>query len=173
MVTVLTYPAFADVEKIATTCEQQICFHWWPKLPKIEGWQHDRQSSIHYNFNALAPTGKLFTDSEAVIYANAVYRPRGPNEKTLASFIESDISQFREDTPGLVVDEEKPLMTGDGQQVLVFRLKPSQTGQWERVAYFEEGDYYMVFVLSSRSERGLSSASPAYEILLLRYRAKL
>jgi hypothetical protein len=168
----LSSTANADMEKIATTCDQQICFHWWPKIPAIEGWHHDRENSLHYNFNALAPAGKTFSDAETVMYANAVYKLRVPEDKTLASFIDGDLEQFRSDNPGLIVTEEQSLKTADGRSVRLFRFIPSKQGQWERVAYLEEGEFYVDFIVSSRTEQGLSDSSMAYEKLIARYREK-
>lgn len=163
-------PAIADVERIAQLCEQQICFRWWPRVEPPEGWKHEREHSLHYNFNALAPVGSSFSSAEAVMYANAIYRPRVPNEKTLSAFIDSDIQKFKDDNPGLAVEESPSLKTADSKTAKVFLLKPSGQGQWERVAYFEEGEYYMVFVASSRTESGLLNASRAYESLITNYR---
>lgn len=163
-------PAIADVEKIAQLCEQQVCFRWWPRIEPPDGWKHERDYSLHYNFNALAPVGSDFSSAETVMYANAVYRPRVPNEKTLSAFIESDIQKFKDDNPGLAVEESASLKTAGGKTAKVFLLKPSRQGQWERVAYVEEDEYYMVFVASSRTESGLLKISRAYESLVTQYR---
>ena len=104
------------------------------------------------------------------MYANAIYRPRVPNEKMLSAFIESDIQKFKDDNPGLVVEESTSLKTADGKTAKVFFLKPTRQGQWERLAYVEEDEYYMVFVASSRTESGLLSVSGAYESLVTQYR---
>jgi hypothetical protein len=166
----LTTPAFADVEKIAQLYGEQICFHWWPRVEPPEGWKHERGQSLHYNFNALAPIESDFANAEAVMYANAIYRPRVPAEKTLSAFIDSDIQKFRSDNPGLSVTELPALKTADGKIAKLFLLKPTGQGQWERVAYFEEGDYYMVFVASSRTESGLLRVAGTHETLVSRYR---
>jgi hypothetical protein len=165
-------PALGDIEKIATTCGQQICFRWWPTLPTIEGWQQDREHSLHYNFNALAPSGSSFATAETVMYANAVYRPRVPDEKTLAQFIDSDTKKFCDDTPGLKIEETTALKTADGNTARSFLLSPTAKGQWERVSYIEEGEYYMVFVASSRTQTGLRNAAVAFEAMVSRYREK-
>lgn len=166
----LTGPVCADVEKIAQLCGEQICFHWWPRIELPEGWKHEREQSLHYNFNALAPIESDFATAEAVMYANAVYRPRVPAETTLGAFIDSDIQKFKADNPGLSVTELPPLKTANGKIAKLFLLKPTVQGQWERVAYFEEGDYYMVFVASSRTESGLLRVVGAHEALVSRYR---
>lgn len=162
--------ASAGLEKIAAVCNQKICFHWWPKLPTIEGWRHDRDYSLHYNFNALAPVGISFSIAETVMYSNAIYRPRVPDDRTLEQFIDGDTKKFRDTNPGLKIEETLPLKTGDAKVVRSFVLIPTASGQWERVSYLEEGDYYVVFVVSSRSESGLNAAMFAYEKLVANYR---
>jgi hypothetical protein len=169
----LPSPAWADVEKFVTACDDKMCFHWWPKLPALQGWHQDRDNSLYYSFNALAPEGKSFSDAETVIYAKAVYKPRVPDAKTLASFVERDMQTFRSEYPDLKITEEAPLKTADGNTVRLFRFVPASNGQWECVAYLEEGDYYMDFVISSRSEKGLADSSADYEMLIASYKEKL
>lgn len=157
-------PAHSEMEKIATVCKTGICTYWWPKLTPPDGWQHDRNHSHHYNFNAMAPTGKSFGDAETVMYANAVYKPRIPEAKTLSEFIINDHASFRRETPDLTLRPSGKLKTKDGKEVVTWLLEPKSSGQWERVAYFEESDYYMVFVVSSRTaaqSRPLSNLSPS------------
>jgi hypothetical protein len=161
--------AIADVEKIAQHCGQQICFRWWPRVEPPAGWRHEREVSLHYNFNALSPVGSDFSSAETVMYANAILRSGTPSEKTLAAFVEIDIQKFKDDNPGLAVDALPPLKTADGKTARVFSLKPSRQGQWERVAYVEEGEYYLVFVASSRTESGLLGVSKAHESLVSNY----
>ena len=164
------FPALAEIEKIAFACGQQVCFRWWPKLQAVPNWGHDRDHSLHYNFNALAPVGTTFATAETVMYANAIYKARVPEEKSLPDFIEGDLQKFRVESPGLLVEAGKQLRTASGKTGESHLLKPTGNGQWERVAYFEEGDYYVVFVVSSRTESGLHKATPAFEALVSGYR---
>jgi hypothetical protein len=162
--------AFADVEKVATICEKAICPHWWPKVSVPAGWQHDRDYSLHFNFNALAPQGKSFADADTVMYANAVYKPRVPESKTLQEFIATDHANFRRETRDLSIVSSGNVTTADGKSALTWLLEPKTTGQWERVAYVEEGDYYMVFVISSRTQAGRNAGMPSFESLLNQYK---
>jgi hypothetical protein len=161
--------AIADVEKLAIPCEQKICFHWWPRLPAIEGWEQDRGNSIHYSFNALAPTGKSFGNAETVMYAKAIFRPRVPDDKTLEQFISGDKKKFISSTKDIKIQEAQSLKTANGKSTKSFLFSPVSSGQWERVSYFEEGEYYMVFVISSRTETALQAAMSAYESLVTKY----
>lgn len=164
------FPASAEIEKIAFACGQQVCFRWWPQLQAVPDWGHDREHSLYYNFNALAPIGSTFATAETVMYANAIYKPQVPEEKSLPEFIASDLQKFRVESPGLRVEAAKQLRTASGKTGESHWLKPAGKGQWERVAYFDEGDYYVVFVVSSRTESGLHKASPTFEALVSGYR---
>lgn len=162
--------AKADIERIAQPCDRGVCFRWWPKLQPPEGWQHDRGHSLHYNFNALAPQGANFADAETVMYANAVYKPRASWAKTLKAYIEGDHMNFRRDSPGIAIRPAPSLKTADGKLATSWTLEPKTNGQWERVAYFEEGEYYMVFVVSSRNRAGVQANQRAFESLVSGYR---
>lgn len=161
--------AIANVEKLAIQCEQKICFKWWPRLPAIEGWEQDRGNSIHYSFNALAPIGKSFGNAETVMYAKAVFRPRVPDDKTLEQFINGDKKKFISSAKDIKIQDAQSLKTANGKSTKSFLFSPVSSGQWERVSYFEEGEYYMVFVISSRTETALQAAMTAYESLVTRY----
>ena len=162
--------AHADVEKVATLCQNSICPHWWPKVNLPAGWHHDRDFSIHYNFNAIVPEGQSFSDAETVMYANAVFKPRVPESKTLKEFITNDHASFRKDVPDLSIVPAGNLTTADGKSAASWKLQPKTTGQWERVSYLEEGEYYIVFVISSRTEAGLNKNMLAYESLIRKYK---
>ena len=162
--------ASAETERIATPCEKGVCFHWWPKLVAPTGWMHDRDQSLHYNVNALAPAGKSFVNSETVMYANAILRSRVPESKTLQDFIKADHANFLRESPGLSIVPAEDLKTAEGTTARSWNLAPKAEGNWERVAYFEEGEYYMVFVISSRSEAGLREQMASFERLVAGYK---
>ncbi len=162
--------AVAETERIAQPCESGICFRWWPKVQPPAGWLHDRENSLHFNFNAIAPEGSNFADADTVMYANAIYKPRASWAKSLKAYIEGDHINFRRDSPGISIRPAAPLKTSDGRAVATWTLEPKTSGQWERVGYFEEGDYYMVFVLSSRTKAGLQANQRSFELLISTYR---
>ena len=154
--------ASAEIEKIATICGQEICFNWWPMLSEVEGWRHDRAASLSYGINAQVPDGKTFTDAEAVIYANALYKPRKPNTKSLSDLIADDKQQILASTPDIEIAEADALSTQDGQVLESFTHKPRSTGRWERIAYGEEDDFYLIFAVSAKTIQGLEGAMNAY-----------
>jgi len=164
-------PVAADIEKLAVPSERGMQFHWWPKLPPVEGWQHDREFSLKYSINALAPVGKSFANAETVMYAKAVFKPRVPDVKSLGQLIEND-KKDKANVPGVVVAEAPSLLSADGRKLSSLTYTPNGTGNWERVSYLEEGEFYLIFTVSSRSLAGFKSSAKAYEALVALYREK-
>ena len=168
----LSVPVSAEMEKIATTCESGICLHWWPILPNVKGWHHDRDASLWHSFNAQAPDGKTFKDADSVIYASGIYKPRVSEVKTLETLIENDHKRFYDTNPGITIKPAESVTTSDGQVLKTFAFFPKENGNWEHVAYGEEGEYYLVFTLTSRSQDGYSQTLAAYKQFLQNYKAK-
>ena len=162
--------AFAEIEKIAIPSEKGVSFYWWPKVASLDGWRQDREHSFFYSANALAPDGFTFKNAESVIYARALFKPRTPEIKSLEALIENDRKDFETNVPGVSIQEVAPLSTADGQKLRSFTFFPTKGGNWERVSYGEEGEFYLVFTVSSRSQSGFNSAVIAYEKLIAGYR---
>ena len=164
-------PLHAEIEKVATMKDGGIQLAWWPKLKIPDGWFHEHRDSLAYGFNALAPLNASFANAETVMYARALYKPR-EEAKTLEELIARDRADFVGKNPGLEVTELEPLANADGKKMRVFSFTPPKTGNWERVAYGEEGDFFLVFVMSSRSASGRAAAVPDFEKLVREYREK-
>jgi hypothetical protein len=165
-------PAGAEMEKIAMPTESGIKFMWWPKVDAPKGWHFDQGSSYHFSFNAIAPDGSTFSKAETVMYARADYKPRISETKSLETYISNDMAAFKRSSPTLTASREAPI---PGQGELSFRVvsySPGEgsPGNWERVAYGEDGDYYLAFVISSRTSTGLSGALPAFDAFVAGYR---
>jgi hypothetical protein len=163
--------AFAGIEKTAAPSENGIRLMWWPRISVPKGWHHDPGSSQYFAFNAIAPDGSTFSKAETVLYAKANYKPRSPETTTLAALIASDISRQRSEEPGLIVTHEPPMHGNAGLIFKVVRFAPAKeaAGAWERVAYAEDGDYFITLVVSSHSQRGLDSSAGTFRTLLLGY----
>lgn len=170
LLTALSTTAFSEIEKVAILCKTGICLYWWPKLPAISGWHHDQDASLYYGVNALAPDHFTFYNAEAVIYAKADYKPRIPETKNVDQLIASDEKQFTADNPNLTISEVSPLSTADKKKLRSVTFFPQGKGNWERVSYGEEGDYFLVFTLSSTSRAGYDKALSAYEQLVGEYK---
>jgi hypothetical protein len=144
--------AHAEIEKTATICEQGICPSWWPKLPVIKGWQQDKEQSVKANLNAQAPVDSNFVEAETIIYANAVYKSSEPNVTTLQKFIDDDILRFKAEFKDVEIKNVSSIKTANGIALKSLTFFPNKVGNWEQVSYGEEGEYYLVFTISSRSK---------------------
>lgn len=163
----------AEVEKSFTQCPSGLCLHWWPKLPGIKGWHQELGQSQYFGFNALAPDGSTFKDSESVIYAKASYKPRDPDTKSLEAFIESDKADFASSDSSIVITALAPLQTADGKKLSSFTYFPTSGGNWECVSYGEEGEFYLTFVLSARSKAAYEKAFPSFKAMINAYKERL
>lgn len=163
-------PATARIEKTAIPCKTGICLYWWPAMAYVKGWHHDQGASLMYSINAEAPDGYTFSNAESVIYAKAVYKPRQPETKSLQMFINGDKASILARDHTIEISEVKPLTTEDGRNLPSYTFFPAKKGNWEEASYSEEGEYYLVFVLSSRSKEGFKKALGAYKKFIVNYR---
>lgn len=167
------FPVSAEIEKLGRPCETGVCLYWRPTLAPVQGWHHEPGPSQQYGVNALAPDGSTFMDAETVMYAKASYKQRSPETKTLEALIENDKKEFVANVPGVAIADAQPLTTGDGQKLKSVTFFPTAQGNWERVSYGEEGEFYLLFTISSRTKGGYERALPAYEAMIRGYKEKL
>ena len=170
LIFLLPCAATAQIEKIATPTNSGIELQWWPKVQPPHGWHFDSGSSHHFSFNAMAPDGSTFSAAETVMYAKADYKPRVPETKNLAQLVAQDISDFHQAYPGMAVTAEPPVLSADHIQLQVITFTPSTGGNWERVAYGENSEFYVLFTVSSRTKGGLERAMPAFKAMVASYR---
>lgn len=166
---IVSASAQAEIYKFALPTDSGMKFYWWPVLPEVAGWHHDRNYSIHYSSNAQAPDGFDFGNAETVIYAKAIYKPRVPKLKTLESFIEADQSHFKS-TDNVLINEATAMVTADEAKLISFTYTPNKTGNWEQVAFGEEGEFYLTFVISSRSKSGFENSWASYVKFVSNYK---
>jgi hypothetical protein len=165
-------PAAAEIERVATTADGGISMRWWPRVEPPKGWKHDREHSVSYGINAMAPARASFGKAQTVMYAKAIYKPRERELTSVDALIERDRRKSLERNPKQEVAKGAPLTTADGKVLQSLTYAPKGSGNWERVAYGEEGDFYLIFAVSSRTKAGYQSAMPAYEKLVAGYKEK-
>jgi len=165
----LTGYASAEIEKKAHVGKKGIDLYWWPKFAALKGWSQDEPASEGNGINALAPIGSNFSNAVAVIYGRACYKPRW-SKKTLRAFIESDKRDFQKDSPGQKCTEASPIQNGNGVKMRSLEFFPIKKGNWERVAYLAEGEFWVVFTLSSRTKASYQASLPAFLNLLNHYK---
>jgi hypothetical protein len=162
----------AEIEKTGVPSEQGLRLFWWPKLAPVEGWHQESEASYENGINANAPDGYTFADAEVVIYAKALYKPRIPNTKSLDMLIQEDKTEFLARDPEIIIAEVESLKTGDGQLLKSLTFFPKKKGNWEQVSYGEEGDFYLIFTVSSRTKEGFGRALSAYKQFIAKYKEK-
>ncbi|QSX30586.1 hypothetical protein JYB88_02685 [Shewanella cyperi] len=162
--------AQADIEKIAIPTKNGMSSYWWPKLPSVAGWHQDQDSSFRYSVNALTLDNVMFSNAETVMYAKASFKPRIPEIKSLEMLIENDKEDFLKNFPGVEIQETQSLTTADGKQFKSFTYFSKGAGNWERVTYGEEGEFFLIFTISSRSKAGYDANVRAYEKLIELYK---
>jgi hypothetical protein len=155
--------ANAEVEKIAIPTSGGMRFYWWPKISPPSGWQQDEEFSFRYSANAMVPRSTSFRDAPVVMYAKAEYKPRMPDIKSIELYIESDHRSFKQKNPGIEIRRLPAQKTVDAEVRHVFRFEPYKLGNWEKIAYMEEDEFYFVFVVSARSKEGLDSHTKLFD----------
>ena len=165
LIAMLLVPSFATAEiyKLAVPSDKGIELYWWPVMQPIAGWSHDEGASRANHINAFVPNGSSFSDAPAIIYARAMFKPRIPNTKSLNQLITDDRKTFEDDLPGVRVIELAPISDSSGSKFRYFSFTPSGAGNWERVAYAEEGEFYLIFTVSGTSSATLLHAQRDFE----------
>ena len=165
-------PAYSAIETVETPSSAGTVRQWWPKVTPPKGWQHDREHSLAYGINAMAPEGSHFGDAETVMYAKAMYRPREVQLKDVDALIDRDRRKALIQDPPRKSAAAPPLKTADGTSLKTWSYIPARSeGNWERVAYGQEGDYFILFAVSSRSKKGYEAARASFEQMVRAYKA--
>jgi hypothetical protein len=162
-------PASAGIEKVGFPTERGVQLRWWPRVTVVTGWYHDADVSMVNGVNMIIPAGSTFADAESVIYARAIYKPRDPDVTSVDVLISQDRARSAEHAPGVRISDAAPVQIADGTKLRTLTFFPAQEGNWERVAYGEDGDFYLMFAVSSRTEEGFAAAEQAYEEMVRSY----
>jgi hypothetical protein len=172
LLTLLPLTAFAEIEKVAIPRDNKMALYWWPKITIPKGWHQDKEQSYQNNINAMAPDGYTFVDAETVMYARADFKPRIPDVKSIEQLIDNDKRNLLFQIPDIEITEVDSLVTKDGKSLRSLVFKPKNKGNWERVTYGEEGDFYLIFTVSSRTQDGYNTSVSAYESLTNSFKKK-
>lgn len=161
----------ADLERRPDITGNGRQFYYQPKILAPAGWHLDAERSAYFHASALAPDGADFTDATTVMYAKAIPRRTRPELKSLSDLIARDERSFEHEHPGILVHEVAALPTADGRRLRTFTFSPDKDeGNWEQISYDEEGDFFLIFAISSRTLDGYLAAVPAYGSMIGSYR---
>ena len=166
----LSGPAGAEIERFAQPSDHGLRLYWWPKVAPPEGCHHDDEESVHYAFNAFAPDRQTFVNADTVFYAKAAYKPRMPEVKSLGQFMINDRGDFLQNAPSVNTEEAAQLRTEAGLVFQSVTFFPQKEGNWERVSYADEGDFYLTFVISARSRKAYEAWEKTYVAWVRSYR---
>lgn len=167
-----TLAAHADVEKFALMRKPSIQFVWWPKIAPPSGWVQDRGSSEHYGMNAITQVGKSFNDADTILYARAEYKPQVPDVKSLAQYIARDREGALSQVPDLKIASGRRIVTKEGVTLTTLTFAPASAGNWERMAFMEEGDFFFTFAISARTATGYQKHQQVFEKWIAAYKRK-
>ena len=160
--------AHAETEGFAYSCGSSTCFWRRPIIDPPPGWVRDDEAGAHFKFNAFAKKGEDFVAAGAVLYANAIYRRNAA--PTLAGQIAADKDRILKSSPRSKISEAPSMQNADGKRLATVRFIPQKDSEgWETVAYDEEGDYYLRFVLSAQNKKNHDQALPAFTAFVRGY----
>ena len=128
----------------------------------LTGWALDGDSSQRLGVTVLVPAPSSMATASALMYRKVLDKERLPENMSLAQLIADDRNEFEINTPDISIQEVTPLRDSKGRRVTCIAYSPADAGNWERVAYVEDGDFYLVFTVSASSEAALKSALPAF-----------
>ena len=154
--------ALGDIEKIAGLSDEGIQFRWWPRVTVASGWYHDAEVSMDNGVNMIIPEKSTFADAESVIYTRAIYKPRDPDVTSVEVLVNRDKADAEEHASGVRIADAAPVQIADGTKLRTLTFFPAREGNWERVAYGEDGDFYIMFAVSSRTKQGFEAAEQTY-----------
>ena len=162
--------AHATVDSFFIETPQGRAERWWPRVAPPKGWHHDYDQSLNYNFNAMAPDGEGFASAEVVMYAKAIRKAREPDVSTLDELVAKERARFVKHSPHHEIRPGKPLTTRDGLKLRTVAFRPRTDGNWERVAYAEIDEHWLLFVLSARSRAQFDKHQRTFERMVWQYR---
>jgi len=140
------------------------------KVVPPKGWHQDQDASYDICGNTLVPDGFTFENAESIMYVRALYKPRMPETKSLNKLIADDKKEFLQEKPDIVIADVGVINAADGKKFRSFTFFPKNKGDWEQVAYGEEGDFYLIFTLSSKKKKGFDKTQGIFTNLILGYK---
>lgn len=113
------------------------------------------------------PEGSNFDDAETVIYPNLA--TKGTGQASLKEFMEYDLSEFRENNPGMTYEDAEDLPLKNKRVAKLRYFRGVNKGSSEAIAYIDEQKIIALVVVSSKTEKGLNQAMPLLRNMLQSY----
>jgi hypothetical protein len=158
---------------------------YWPNLPILclPGWRVDLGISAGETPGMHLRPSKFRSFLTVLINGNAVRKSDVPDQHELAAYI-STVFRETADPKHYVVSELSALKDGDGVAHRYFSITPNVPndpaaeklapfGNWRLVAFGEEDEFYMTFILDAPSKVDLDAARSDFESVMAHYRKDL
>jgi len=158
----------AELLRVQTPCDSRTCVYWLPKLPVLPGW-HLHTTDEPQDAVVLVPDGYTYGNAQYIIYARALQKALLMDRPSLHRFITQDAEDYKALYPGIKVTEAGLVQTAQHNSLRSLKLTPTKSGPWEQITYHEDGDHFVVVVLTSKTAAGYSKARTEYLELLRRY----
>lgn len=135
-----------------------------------KGWVLDNASGSASGLAVvLYPEGAAGLKGPVFMYANTVSKNQD-KKVTLKSVIESDIKDFKVDSPNLKVTDAASLKTHtDKNEAVVKYFSGTSADRYEAVAYIEESTVVVMLVMSARTQKEFEASLPAFKELVQSY----
>jgi hypothetical protein len=155
-------PAHAEMLQFATADGTKS----WPKLPDIPDWHQDQELSLKLGANFLVPDGADPAKAEVTIQARGY--PRIGDIASLSQLMDKDRAAA---PPATTVTKIPDVYDKDTTAFTMVAFAPPTggTGDWKAVAYSEEGDYLLAFILDARSKAAYDKNMSVFTALIHRY----
>ncbi len=148
--------------------------HYSFTLTAPKGWVLDNGSGKGQGLQAVFyPKGSSWKNGAAVMYAN-VYQKRDPGKESLQTVIAGDVAEYQKESPKLTVVDADRIPTrkderSKGKEANIKYFAGDRNGNYEAVAYINEGKVVVMLVLTTRSKNDFGSSLSAFKELVGSY----
>jgi len=118
---------------------------------------------------ALYPLGTQWETAEAVMYINTASL-KIQNQETLKDLIQIDTDHFMKGYPDIEIKDLETMYLENQKKCVVKSFGGGKYGNYEQIAYLDEGKTAVMFVISSRTNSGLKQNVGAFLDLLKSYK---
>lgn len=113
------------------------------------------------------PKGSTFHNAETIMYPNIA--TKGPGQKTVNDFMQSDHETFLKHDPGLRYEEAADIPLQNKRIAKIRLFRGVNHGGSEAVAYIDEEKIIALFVMSSKSEEAFNKSIPLFRSAVKTY----
>jgi len=130
------------------------------------GWVLDDVSGKKEGLPAVSyRRGDSWSRAKVVMYANPVHKSKS---ETASSVIAADVRRFREQNPGIGVEDGSPGVVASGRKIPTKIFRGTKAGETEVVAYADESDCVVMIVLSGTPD-DVNAAQASFAELVRTY----